>query len=200
MRFPEHWQQPESQATKPARFKAAVPAQPAICCLEHLHRRDKFTEERWQKREGDAFFFSLHRCWLTHISSAPAEFFRGFEDLGEAEEMWVIQHLWMNLPHLLPLSAVHVSIELETFPWRTDDTSKTCCSFHLEVSQWARFKKKHFSGPVLQQENLFPPHNKSYVGLCLKGVVFSSVQKEWLDVDSSAHIRPELMLLVHIMI
>lgn len=142
------------------------------------------------KRRGCLFFLTsqmldysdfLSSCWVL----------RGFEDLGKAREMWVTQHPWMNLPHLQPLSAVHMSIELETFPWRTDHTSKTCCSFHLEASQWAHFKKKLFSVPVILQKNLPPlPPITSYVGLCLKGVVWLSVQKEWLDVDSSTDIWP----------
>lgn len=48
VRFPKHSgilrQQPESQAIKLSRSKATAPAQSAICCLEHVHSCDEFTE------------------------------------------------------------------------------------------------------------------------------------------------------------
>lgn len=115
-------------------------------------------KEGWHnKRRGCLFLLTsqmldysyfLSSCWV----------FRGFEDLGGAKEMWVIRHLWMNLPCLLPLSAVYMCIELEIFPWRTDNTSKTCCSFHLEASQQAHFKNKlFFSVSSTAGKSFFPP-------------------------------------------
>lgn len=159
----EHWQQPESQTTKLSRSKAAAPAQPAICCLERIHSCDEFTEGgRQKKRRGCLFLLPSQMLAYSHFLSS-CWIFREFGDLGGAKEMWVIQHPCMNLPHLLPLSAVHVcwAGDFSLKNWWHWWTARPAAHFTWKCLSRHTFKRSFFQGQFYSRKIFFSLHNKS---------------------------------------
>lgn len=94
------------------RAQSCSPAQP-FAAWSALMSVMNSLKEGWRDRGGNAFFFSLHRCYILRISLAPAKYFLSAATLSSSRVWWAGDFSlksWQHQQDLLFISLRSISV------------------------------------------------------------------------------------------